>query len=74
MSLILGNDGTAFGDVQLEVSSAVSSAGDADYNVMTTPPLRVTVLEGDPLPGFIVTVGMRNRHSDWPRQGLTTIP
>ena len=54
VTFVTGDDGTYYGDVEFDVAVTFISAGDVEYANLVPPDLSVTVLEGDPLPAWIV--------------------
>jgi hypothetical protein len=54
VNFILANDGTAYGDVQMQVIATFRST-DHVYSALEPTPITITVLEGDPAPAWIIT-------------------
>ena len=54
VDFILADDGTAYGDVEIQVSVTFTSLGDIEYANLVPTPITITVLEGDPPPAWIV--------------------
>ena len=53
VAFVIQDDGTYYGDVQFDVQVSFTSL-DVQYANLVPPPLVVTALEGDPLPGWFV--------------------